>query len=336
METALLEAFRNGQCDIPILQVKIPRLGGETVVTALEAPHRVFDAIFRDSLHGGKKFRESALGKRLVQARPDNATALFENCPTALIFGMWDSTSGEGAVNTAKFPRALASEIVGLNAVHGRKTSSRIDPLSIIKDAAAIYRSDTDMWTLSPQEAVQDKKGNPEKYGQGRPSDINHSNIPPSVSKDGESGGVTISEAIQTTVLSFPQLRRFHFPMPKTGKPLPERDVAGRAVLAALALYAVALQRDAGYFLRSRCHLIPLEPSTYQFIGPTAQEVEELAVTVETAREAFGQVVDRAKKLELGWEQTLIELEPSPKLVELVRKSDEKSRTGGGEDHARS
>jgi CRISPR-associated protein Csb1 len=336
MEQALLEAIRSGECDIPVLQVKIPRLNGETVITSLEAPHRVFDAIFRDSLLGGKKFRESTLGKRLVEARADNATALFEACPTALIFGMWDSTGGEGAVGTAKFPRLLVSEIVGLQAVNGRKTSSRIDPLGIGRDAATVYRSESDMWTLSPEEAAKDRKKNPEKFGTGRPSEINHSNILPSVSGEGESGGVTISEAIQTTVLSFPQLRRLRFPMPGTGKALPERDVVGRTVLAALALYAVALQRDEGYFLRSRCHLIPLEPSDYQFIGTTAQDIEKVHLPADVIRHALNELVDRAKKLDLAWQQKVIELVPTPKLVELVRRSDEKLKAEGGDDHASS
>jgi CRISPR-associated protein Csb1 len=333
MEQALLEACRSGQCNIPLMQVKIPRLSGETVVTTLEAPHRVFDAIFRDSQLDGKKFRESSLGKRLVAARSDNATALFESCPTALIFGMWDSTGGEGAVGTAKFPRALVSEIIGLHAVYGRKTSSRLDPLGIGRDAATILQSEADQWTLNPEEAVKDKKGNAEKLGTGRPSEINHGNILPSVSGDGESGGVTISEAIQTTVLSFPQLRRFCFPMPGSGKVLPERDVAGRAVLAALALYAVALQRDEGYFLRSRCHLVPMEPSAGQLIGLTAQDAGNLSPTTAAIRDALQQAVARAKTLDLSWPEKPIELLPTPKLVELVRRSDEKSRTAGGDEH---
>src|SRR5436305_390107 len=48
LEAALLQAFRAGDCDLPVLQVTIPRRTGDTVVTALDAPHRVFDAIFRD------------------------------------------------------------------------------------------------------------------------------------------------------------------------------------------------------------------------------------------------------------------------------------------------
>jgi CRISPR-associated protein Csb1 len=332
MESALLQAFRDGTCDLPVLQVTIPRVNGDTVVTALQAPHRVFDAIFRDSLLGGKKFRESPLGKRLVNARTENATALLEACPTGLLFGMWDSTSGEGGVHAAKFPRALVSEIIGLHATNGRKTSSRIDPLGIIKEAAVIYRSDTDMWTLNEAEAVREKKA-AAKYGKsGRPSEINHGNVTPGIGDEGQAGGVTIAEAVQTTVLSFPQLRRLCFPDPQTGKPSSDRDVAGRAVLAALGLYAVALQQQEGYFLRSRCHLIPREPAGYQMIGATAKEVEELPVTADLARDAFRLALGRAKEAGLAWQAGVIELKPTDKLVELVRRSDEKAKTAGGDD----
>src|SRR5262245_26462123 len=45
MEAALLEAVRRGDCELPVLEVTIPRSRGDSVVTSLDAPHRVFDAI---------------------------------------------------------------------------------------------------------------------------------------------------------------------------------------------------------------------------------------------------------------------------------------------------
>jgi CRISPR-associated protein Csb1 len=369
MEAALLGAFRRGDCELPVLQVTIPRSRGDTVVTALDAPHRAFDAIFRDSLLDGKKFRESPLGQRLVGARADNATGLFEGCPTALVFGAWDSTSGEGGTHAGKFPRALVSEIVGLHATPGRKSASRIDPLAIGRTAATIYKSDDDMWTLDKDKAVKDAKGKAQTFKEGKPASINHGNVMPSISEEvqpqdisfsdeiqGEkmrhrlflevrrptatkadrptSGGVTVGGAVQTTVLSFPQLRRLHFPDPKTGKPSPDRDVAGRAVLAALALYAMVLQQAEGSFLRSRCHLIPSEPAAYHFVGATAQQVEPVPVTEALARDALKMAVGRAGEVGLTWQAGVIELTPTEKLVELVRRSDEKVKTEGGDADA--
>ena len=113
-------------------------------VTSLQAPHRIVDAILRDSVveeeveeKGEKKkvsrpFRgqkdESSFGQRLRRVSAQNATALFELCPTALLLGMWDSTGPKGGLG-AKFERAMVSEIVGINATFGIRTSSRIDPI---------------------------------------------------------------------------------------------------------------------------------------------------------------------------------------------------------------
>ena len=84
------------------------------------------------------------------------------------------------------------------------------------------------------------------------------------------SGGVTISSALQTIVLSFPQLRRLRFPA-SNGKASRDRNIAGRVVLAALALHAIALQKSDGYLLRSRSQLVPIpdEPSKIEFIDET-------------------------------------------------------------------
>jgi CRISPR-associated protein Csb1 len=338
MEEAVLRAFERGECDLPVLSVTIPRPGAvPTRVTVLDAPHRVSDAIFRDSELDRKPFRDSQIGKQLAQARMDNATALFRFCPTALIFGFWDSQS-ESGVHGAKVPRALTSEIVGLDVISGRRTSSRVDPLAISASAAKVYKSEQGMWTLDDKEAVKDQKNKPVLYGKankaGKPSAVNHGNVTPSVSADDEPGGVTISEAIQTTVLSLPQLRRLRFPDPETGMSSPERDAAGQTVLAALALYAVALQREGGYFLRSRCHLIPLAAARCELLGATAQEVEPFTLTAISAHTTFEEACQRARKFGLSWKGGLIELQPSGKLVELVRRSDDKVRAEGGDEDA--
>ena len=39
-------------------------------ITSLQAPHRVADALLRDSLLGGMPFRHSAVGKEVTDARP--------------------------------------------------------------------------------------------------------------------------------------------------------------------------------------------------------------------------------------------------------------------------
>jgi CRISPR-associated protein Csb1 len=318
IEDVLLTAYRSG-LPIPVMEMVIP---GRENVTSLTAPHRIHDAIFRDSLLDGKPFRESEPGKRIVAARAWNATAIFEYCPTALLLGTWDSQSG-GGVTSAKFPRALVSEIIALDAVRGVRTASRIDPLGIKAMAASVYKSANrpQMWTLDPNEAEKDK-GKPKLFGKkGKPSEINHGNIAPSITGENGAGGVTFSEAVQTTVLSLTQLRKLHFPA-EGGEPSHGRDVAGRAVLAALGLYAIVLQWDDGYQLRSGCQLLPVENPRFELIGNTAGDTQPLDFDVNTARTAFDMAREHAESLGLRWRSGRIDLAPQPKLLRLIEQSD--------------
>ena len=118
------------------------------------------------------------------------------------------------------------------------KTSSRLDPAQILKEAGPLYASVNNGWTLDPKEASIGKDGKAVKLGKdGRPSEANHGNIAPSI----EDGGVTISKAVQTTVLSLPALRRLSFPVNGSNADLAkqaELDDAARNALAAMALCA--------------------------------------------------------------------------------------------------
>jgi CRISPR-associated protein Csb1 len=210
-------------------------------VTSLTAPHRIADALLRDSLLDGQLFRLSEIGRSFTDASTKNATALFKVCPTGLVFGLWDSTGPKGGLG-AKFQRALVSEIVGINAVHGSKTASRIDPLNIAKDAAVLYKATNrdEIWTANPDEAEKNKDGEPIEVGSekkaGKPSAVLHGNIAPSI--DAVGGGVTIGEAKHTVVLSLAALRRLGFS---------EGPIEARTVLAALALLAVIAAETRGH-----------------------------------------------------------------------------------------
>jgi len=176
LEEMLLNALRAGEINIPLLQMEIP---GHQILTSLTVPHRAHDAIFRDSRLDGVPFRQSKIGKEMVEARAWNATGMYRVCPTALLFGTWDSQGG-GGVNSAKFARALVSEIIGIDVVQGVKTESRIDPLGIKKTAGLIFESKTEQWTLDPEAASKGKDKKPILYKKkGTPAEINHGNIPP-------------------------------------------------------------------------------------------------------------------------------------------------------------
>jgi len=163
-------------------------LVGITEITSLDAPHRVYDAILRDSSLDGKPFMKSELGIRLAGAKPTDATALLETSPTALLFGAWHST-GEGGGFGAKFPRTLVSEIIAVDVpvedgptdartgeveirTAGRRTGSRIDPLGVLRRVEVFKGQDG--WDVVKERAGKGAK-------QVRPSEINHGNIAPTV-----------------------------------------------------------------------------------------------------------------------------------------------------------
>lgn len=315
-EDVLLEAYRSGALPLPMFEMTV---AGHDVST-LTVPHRVHDAIFRDSLWDGKLFRESENGKRLVSARAWSATPFFEFSPTVLLFGTWDSQSG-GGVNTAKVARSLVSEIIAIDAQRGVRTSSRIDPLGIKLVSGIVRTEGVEMWRFEDSASgKKPKKGEDSKKGE-KPSEINHGNVTPTIT-DPETGpgGITFREAIQTTVLSFTQLRKLKFPSDQNSTL--ERDVAGRAVIAALGLLAIALNQEEGYQLRSRCHLIPAEAPEFESLGRTAKETETFALDSKTALETLTLALDAASKQGLKWHSGKIQLTPRPDLEKLVAASD--------------
>ena len=349
MELALLEAHRAGKVTLPLIvttfdQDELP--GKKITVTSLEAPHRAADALFRDSQLDGLMFRQSDKGQILDKADIRNATGLFGLCPTALVFGLWDSMGPRRGLG-AKFQRALVSEIVGYNAVRGINTESRIDPAQIMRvpDVAlyqrAANREDAPHWTLR-QEDGREPLGTGQQ--RGRPSQANHGNVTPDYAfarderrqviydtvrdSDGREtreprilGGFTISKATQTTVRSLAVLRRLRFPPEDAADSNHETDLVARTVLAALGLAAGTLAR-CDVDLRSRCHLFAESEPTWKLIDRPGTPPTEFALSPDAALQMLADAIEAAAKAGLPWEDR-IELTPSPELVELVRRSQE-------------
>ena len=317
LEEALLAAA-TGEAAIPLPYVVVDfRSAGLhpiEQITSLEAPHRVYDAILRDSLLDGVPFMQSEQGLRLAAATPADATALLETSPPALLFGAWHS-QGDGGGLGAKFPRALVSEIMGIDTpvedvladrrtgriepqTTGRRTGSRIDPLGVLR-RVDVFKSPSG-WSTDQREAGRGAK-------KVRPSEINHGNITPSV----QPLGVTCTHAEHRAVLTLAGLRRLRF----GGG---DRDEAARALLAALGLLALAEQDAVGYALRSRCDLVcdgeaPLE--LVQSDGST----ELLELDREGSHRLYRDAYSSAE--EAGFQFEPLTLKPQPKLVEIVRRS---------------
>lgn len=357
MEEALLRAWNGGRAGFPLVRVDftgathedpvldLSTLLGDGYLTALQAPHRLADALLRDSMLGDLRFRASTPGRAFTEASPHHATPVYCLCPTALVFGMWDSTGPKGGQG-AKFQRVLVSEIVGVGVAFGRKTSSRIDPAGVELNAGTVYlAADSDEeWTLDMGAARTDEKGRPipfkRKSGDadarpGRPSNINHGNVTPSI--DSEAGGVTMDYAEQITVLSLAGLRRLSFPRNVLGQPVGadrRADVEGaaRTALAALALAAVALQREDGFDLRSRCALVPEGPLRLHVVGRDGDESRPYGLSPDAAVTLLDAASTAADRVGMGWSSDPVNLVPAPKLVQLIRQSRKVSAAGEAEE----
>lgn len=316
MEEALQALWDEKKITLPVVTVDFSATAPEVgKVTSLTAPHRIADALLRDSLLDGQLFRLSNIGKSFTDASAKDATALFKVCPTGLVFGLWDSTGPKGGLG-AKFQRALVSEIVGINAAPGSKTASRIDPLNILKKAADIYEADGDeRWTTDLEKAKKNDKGEAIKFGkEGKPSEVNHGNVTPSI--DTIAGGVTIDEAKHTVVLSLASLRRLGFPAGAT---------EARTALAALGLLAVLASESRGHDLRSRCLLVPKKGSALKLEavgrdGETAPLDLDLPAAINLYNDAVA-ALPPGVKFEKAKGEALAELTPSSKLADLVKKS---------------
>lgn len=319
MEEGLQALWADKRIALPVVSVDFSAVAPEVGrVTSLTAPHRIADALLRDSLLDGQLFRLSDVGKSFTDASTKNATALFKVCPTGLVFGLWDSTGPKGGLGP-KFQRALVSEIVGINAIAGSKTESRIDPLNILKKSAEIYiAEDSDeRWTTDVAKSKKDSQNEPVRFGkEGKPSEVNHGNVTPSI--DSVGGGVTIDEAWHTVVLSLASLRRLGF---TTGAQ------EARTVLAALGLLAIFTLESRGHDLRSRCLLVPKKDSALKVEavgrdGSTVPVELDLAGAIELYTQA---VAELPEGINFGTSAgvALAELQPSPKLADLVRRSRE-------------
>jgi CRISPR-associated protein Csb1 len=341
MEEAIQDAIDDGLIAVPYVTVDFSRtelLDPVRRVTSLQAPHRLADAILRDSEWDGKPFRESSKGIAIDAAGADFATPLFGLSPNTLVYGMWDSTGKKGGLGT-KFERAVVSEMFGVGAEVGIRSSSRIDPIITKTSAIALYRKGDDGYTLEAAEADKDKGGKPILYGKkGKASEANLGNVTPSVTDDKTKkpllGGITVEHVEQSTVLSLIQLRRLRFPAQAGEASTPDRDVAARAMLAAIGLCGAVLAFENGVDLRSRAVLFPLEPMTFDLLDRPGQTPEQFALDRHGAAELVKQAAAAVVAAGLPWETDPLVLTPSKQLVQLVRKSQELAVASGveGED----
>ena len=342
MELALQDAVESARIRLPLVEVDFSEHGptgdveadknaGRLIeavgkITSLQVPHRLADAILRDSELDGVPFRQSGIGKALNTVSLANATPLFELCPTALIFGMWDSTGPKGGLGP-KFERAMVSEIVGIGAEVGDLLRGvRRDPLEV-RAAVKVQKNADGSWKVTDAKAK----------GAVAPSKVNHSSVPYPEQRDKKAddnsySGVSIEYAEQTTTLSLICLRRLRFPL--NGKAEAAIDQAARTVLVTLGLCSATLAFEGGVGLRSRSLLWPDVSMTWQLLERPGAPPREFQLTDDQAVDLLSEAIAAARKCGLTWREEPVMLRPSAELLKLVRLSQAEATKEGVEGGA--
>ena len=366
MEEALLAAAEEGSVQIPYVTVDFSAAELEPLerITSLDAPHRVYDAILRDSLLKETPFMQSEEGKRLASAKPADATALLEISPTALVFGAWHSQGSGGGLG-AKFPRTLVSEIMAIRTpveipvdqrasrinartftVEGfpgtlklfvdqqtgkidaqtsaRRTGSRIDPLGASK-TVKIYRSAEEETDWTPWEDRAARKS-------GKPVLFKRKNSK-NVGKPATINHGNIPPTIEPLGVTCDYAEhRFTITLAGIRRlhfGSSERDIVGRALIASLGLLAMTEQDRYGYALRSRCDLVCEGTASLELVrwDGSAKVIE---FDCNSARALYKEAYEQAKNA--GFNFRSLTLQPQDKLVEIVRQSRELALGGQGEE----
>lgn len=335
-EEALKLAVERGRTQLPLIEVDFREANGQLRkplpnLTSLDVPHRLADAILRDSvLPDGTRFSKSQYAAEWGRSNLWNATAIYKLCPTALVFGMWGSPEKPGGLG-AKFERAFVSEIVAVDVVQNAGDGAKSQGVMGRKDLTntrAGFRIDP----LNSSKNVRVKQNEDGSFqvgaGKTRPSEINHGNIP----FDTPNCGIRFRYAEQTTVVSLGALRKLRFPL--DGKDDPQASSAGRAVLVALGLCAGVLASEANSSLRSRCHLWPVEEREWELLEKPGQAPRKFRLNGDQVVSLLNDAIAAAKQLKLAWMEEKITLKPSPELIELVRQSQEAAAKEKGEGEA--
>jgi CRISPR-associated protein Csb1 len=311
-ELALLYAIERQQISLPLIEVDFSEANAQFKrdlpnLTSLDVPHRLADAILRDSvLPDGTRFSRSEYATRWGRANPWNAAAVYELCPTALVFGMWGSPEKPGGLG-AKFERAYISEIVGVDTLAvDQRSGFRIDPLGS-SSKVPLTRTGDGGFQLAGDKAKNAL----------RPSELNHGNIV----FESSNGGIRCRFAEQTTVVSFGALRKLRFPVGGTNDP--KRDDAARTVLAALGVCAGVLASERGTSLRSRCNLRPVAPRVWEMLDQPGVAPRTYTIDGSAAVALLNGAIVAAKATGLTWMEQKMMLKPAPELIDLVRKSQE-------------
>lgn len=325
-----------GDLDFPVLTIDFANSGVVRrlpPITALHASHGAFDAYFRDSEIGGVAFEKHPVGIALSDADKSDITGVYRYAPHHAVTGWWHSNGPRTALGN-KCERMYAARIIGV--VDGRVpgTSSKIDPIGILSDAAEVYAAAPEAvadWTTNLKEAYYVADDKPVRID--KISSINHGTIPPSLHKSknrgtpGEHGGdegsgvlpygVVLRHANLSQYLSLAGLETLGF-----GPVSPKQAEAARVACAALGVAGMVLAVRNSRHLRSGCDLVPDRPRL-EIVGEYGDVAEEVSCDRAAAQQLVADAAAAADAAGIGWEADSAVLTPSSNLVDILNGNDE-------------
>ena len=316
-ENALVEARKAGLIDFSDVIVDLSGTqAGLTSLSATEMPHRLSDAILRDSEIDGVSFPRSSVGKKILSATASDLSALIEASPTTVLYGCWFSQ--HNLPRPLKIQRSVVSEVWAHNAVLGKAVGSRIDPLGIEK--LQLYEAPGGDWTALETEAVMDK-AKPKQHAKKRPSEINHGNIAPTILDR----GITAERVILNWSMPLAAVRRLRF---GGGN----RDHAGQAYIVALGVLSRVLDHRAGYSYRSRCDLVSKGALTFEVLDGDGVAVQRV-ISLDSAQALLKDAEAGMKQAGLALHRH-IQAKPSKKLIGLITANAAHQAENGDNENA--
>jgi CRISPR-associated protein Csb1 len=282
-------------------------------LSSFRFPHRNADAYLRDAMVDGEDFLRTETGKAIADATPDEADALVEWFPQALLFGFWQSHLGKKGPQT-KLARSWVSEIVGYEpaATDVRSLGLKGDPLNLTLGDGTVAYDDRwhERWEVAEKGTGSSRDGGKQKAK--KLSDIGHGQVTVT-GDDAALSGVSFRSVEQRASVSFASLRRVRTSV---------GSAEARALLVALGVVAHAGAFGRSFHLRSGCDLRPVA-TTWTWLGAEVDEPIDPPTTDE-ALALFDDLVARAAEagLPVGdrWPDP-VSLEPKSNLAKVIRET---------------
>lgn len=247
---------------LPDIQVEV----ADRKLSVHDLPHRIYDAILRDSLLDGTPWRSSNIGNELLVSNQSNATALYRYAPLTLLLGGWDSHGGDAGRGT-KLARSAKGEIWGFDGKVAKHLTQRIDPL--------------DIGSSSEPHSVVDGILTPDPKGK-KPSELGHGDVPGKADK-----GVLIDRIELSAAISLSRLSRYRFPDDEGNHSI-ERDQAARNVLVEIAKLGISRVMDR-LDLRSGCELYTESRSCTRILADGSKVDESISSDVAALEQAIAE-----------------------------------------------